>query len=143
MRKLFVFWIRRLRFRVGVLVTWVFFFFTNPPFHLLTNLINRSNFVDPPRSLQSPKTPQTIQKKDYYKVLGVSRDATAKAIKKAFLNAAKIAHPDKQGGSEAKMVALNVAHEVLSDPELRIHVPLLPCRWPRLPSILAPRLQLS
>ncbi|KAF7314087.1 hypothetical protein HMN09_00567800 [Mycena chlorophos] len=56
--------------------------------------------------------------KDYYKILGVSRDADARTIKKAFRNAAKTAHPDK-GGSEQKMAALNEAYEVLSDPELR------------------------
>ncbi|KAJ7628502.1 hypothetical protein FB45DRAFT_918432 [Roridomyces roridus] len=56
--------------------------------------------------------------KDYYKVLGVSRDADERTIKKAFRTAAKSAHPDK-GGSEAKMAALNEAYEVLSNPELR------------------------
>ncbi|KAF5362845.1 hypothetical protein D9758_007086 [Tetrapyrgos nigripes] len=58
------------------------------------------------------------RRKDYYKVLGVSRDADEKTIKKAFRNAAKTAHPDK-GGSEAKMAAVNEAYEVLSDRELR------------------------
>ncbi|KAJ7775622.1 hypothetical protein DFH07DRAFT_901602 [Mycena maculata] len=56
--------------------------------------------------------------KDYYKVLGVARDADERTIKKAYRNGAKTAHPDK-GGSEAKMAALNEAYEVLSDPELR------------------------
>ncbi|KAJ8516418.1 hypothetical protein ONZ45_g6293 [Pleurotus djamor] len=58
------------------------------------------------------------KQKDYYKVLGVSRDADQKTIKKAFRTAAKSAHPDK-GGSEAKMAAVNEAYEVLSNPELR------------------------
>ncbi|THU93664.1 hypothetical protein K435DRAFT_829423 [Dendrothele bispora CBS 962.96] len=58
------------------------------------------------------------RRKDYYKVLGVSRDADQKTIKKAFRTAAKTAHPDK-GGSEAKMAAVNEAYEVLTDPELR------------------------
>jgi len=61
------------------------------------------------------------KQKDYYKVLGVSRDADAKTIKKAFRRGAKTAHPDK-GGSEAKMAALNEAYEVLSNPELRARV---------------------
>ncbi|KAJ6506356.1 hypothetical protein C8R47DRAFT_1241698 [Mycena vitilis] len=56
--------------------------------------------------------------KDYYKVLGVARDADAKTIKKAFRTAAKTAHPDK-GGTEQKMAAVNEAYEVLSNPELR------------------------
>ncbi|KAF5386533.1 hypothetical protein D9757_005915 [Collybiopsis confluens] len=56
--------------------------------------------------------------KDYYKVLGVDRNADEKTIRKAFRRAAKSAHPDK-GGSEAKMAAVNEAYEVLTDPELR------------------------
>ncbi|KLO17381.1 hypothetical protein SCHPADRAFT_925865 [Schizopora paradoxa] len=56
--------------------------------------------------------------KDYYKVLGVARDADERTIKKAYRKAAKTAHPDK-GGSEEKMAAVNEAYEVLSDPELR------------------------
>ncbi|KLT38408.1 hypothetical protein CC85DRAFT_281216 [Cutaneotrichosporon oleaginosum] len=58
------------------------------------------------------------KRKDYYKVLGVGRDADERAIKKAFRKAAKVNHPDV-GGSEEKMAALNEAYEVLSDPELR------------------------
>ncbi|KAI0686160.1 hypothetical protein C8Q76DRAFT_761933 [Earliella scabrosa] len=58
------------------------------------------------------------RQKDYYKVLGVARDADAKTIKKAYRKAVLTAHPDK-GGSEAKMAAVNEAYEVLSDPELR------------------------
>ena len=58
------------------------------------------------------------KQKDYYKVLGVSRDADERTIKKAFRKAAKLAHPDK-GGSEAKMAAVNEAYEVLSDPGAR------------------------
>jgi DnaJ family protein C protein 3 len=58
------------------------------------------------------------KRKDYYKVLGVPRDADDRAIKKAFRTAAKTAHPDV-GGSEEQMAALNEAYEVLSDPELR------------------------
>ncbi|KAJ7211578.1 hypothetical protein GGX14DRAFT_623107 [Mycena pura] len=56
--------------------------------------------------------------KDYYKVLGVARDADLRTIKKAYRNAAKTAHPDK-GGTEQKMAAVNEAYEVLSKPELR------------------------
>ncbi|KAG6375333.1 hypothetical protein JVT61DRAFT_3562 [Boletus reticuloceps] len=58
------------------------------------------------------------KQKDYYKVLGVARDADAKTIKKAFHKAAMTAHPDK-GGSESKMATVNEAYEVLSNPELR------------------------
>lgn len=58
------------------------------------------------------------KKKDYYKVLDVSRDADQKTIKKAYRKATMKAHPDK-GGSEAKMATVNEAYEVLSSPELR------------------------
>jgi DnaJ family protein C protein 3 len=58
------------------------------------------------------------KQKDYYKVLGVARDADERTIKKAFRKAAKTNHPDV-GGSEDKMAQINEAYEVLSDPELR------------------------
>ncbi|GMK57774.1 hypothetical protein CspeluHIS016_0406080 [Cutaneotrichosporon spelunceum] len=58
------------------------------------------------------------KRKDYYKVLGVSRDADERTVKKAFRKAAKENHPDI-GGSEEKMAAINEAYEVLSDTELR------------------------
>ncbi|BEJ17604.1 hypothetical protein CspHIS471_0610050 [Cutaneotrichosporon sp. HIS471] len=58
------------------------------------------------------------KRKDYYKVLGVSRDADERTIKKAFRKAAKENHPDI-GGSEDKMATINEAYEVLSDSELR------------------------
>ncbi|KAG0662003.1 hypothetical protein C6P46_003708 [Rhodotorula mucilaginosa] len=57
--------------------------------------------------------------KDYYKILGVARDADAKTIKRAYRKATLKAHPDKEGGSEEKMAQLNEAYEVLSNPELR------------------------
>ena len=54
------------------------------------------------------------KKKDYYKVLGVSRDADLKTVKKAYRKMAIVAHPDK-GGSEQKMATVNEAYEVLSN----------------------------
>jgi hypothetical protein len=54
------------------------------------------------------------KKKDYYKVLGISRDADSRTIKKAYRKAAMLAHPDK-GGSETKMASVNEAYEVLSN----------------------------
>ncbi|GAA5837567.1 hypothetical protein JCM3766R1_006847 [Sporobolomyces carnicolor] len=59
------------------------------------------------------------KQKDYYKILGVARDADAKTIKRAYRKGTLKAHPDKEGGSEDKMAALNQAYEVLSNPELR------------------------
>lgn len=66
------------------------------------------------------------KQKDYYKVLGVSKDADERDIKKAYRKMTKIYHPDKiqaQGVSkdeaEKKMAQINEAYEVLSDPELK------------------------
>jgi len=64
--------------------------------------------------------------KDYYKVLGVARDADERTIKKAYRTATKTHHPDKAAArgvpkeeAERKMAAINEAYEVLGDPELR------------------------
>ncbi|KAI0751839.1 hypothetical protein C8Q80DRAFT_1231438 [Daedaleopsis nitida] len=70
------------------------------------------------RLTKAQKLLKQSRQKDYYKVLGVARDADAKTIKKAYRKAVLIAHPDK-GGSEQKMATVNEAYEVLSDPELR------------------------
>lgn len=59
--------------------------------------------------------------KDYYKILGISHDATAADIKKAFRSLARKYHPDvsKEADSEEKMKEVNEANTVLSDPEKR------------------------
>lgn len=66
------------------------------------------------------------KQKDYYKVLGVSRDADDRDIKKAYRNLSKVHHPDKAASqgmtkeeAEKKMASINEAYEVLSDGELR------------------------
>lgn len=56
-----------------------------------------------------------MAKRDYYEVLGVSKDASADEIKKAFRRKAIELHPDKQGGDEAKFKEVNEAYEVLKD----------------------------
>lgn len=56
-----------------------------------------------------------MSKKDYYEVLGVSKDASADELKKAFRKAAVKHHPDKEGGDEAKFKEINEAYEVLKD----------------------------
>jgi molecular chaperone DnaJ len=60
-----------------------------------------------------------MAKRDYYEVLGVSKDASADEIKKAFRRAAVQHHPDKEGGDESKFKEINEAYEVLKDSEKR------------------------
>ncbi len=57
--------------------------------------------------------------KDYYKILGVNRDASEDEIKKAFRKLAHVYHPDKSGGDEAKFKEANEAYAVLSDKKKR------------------------
>lgn len=62
------------------------------------------------------------QKRDYYEVLGVSRDADDAALKKAYRTLAKKYHPDMNPGdkeAEQKFKEVNEAYGVLSDPEKR------------------------
>src|SRR3972149_6199209 len=60
-------------------------------------------------------------KRDYYEVLGVSRNASTEELKKAFRRLAMRFHPDrnKDDGAEAKFKEIGEAYEVLSDPEKR------------------------
>jgi len=65
------------------------------------------------------------QQKDYYKELGIPRDANARAIKKAYLKQAMVWHPDKHEKdtdktvAEKKFQAIAEAYEVLSTPEYK------------------------
>lgn len=59
---------------------------------------------------------------DYYRVLGVTRDASAEEIKKAFRSLARDTHPDANPGdarAEARFRQVAEAYEVLSDPDRR------------------------
>ncbi|KAI9831177.1 MAG: hypothetical protein M1826_003842 [Phylliscum demangeonii] len=68
------------------------------------------------------------QRKDYYQVLQVARDADARTIKRAYRLLTRQHHPDKavkktpglsREAAEKKMAAINEAYDVLRDPELR------------------------
>jgi molecular chaperone DnaJ len=56
---------------------------------------------------------------DYYRVLGVPRNASQSEIRNAYRTLAKQRHPDHAGGSEAEFARLQEAHAVLSDPDRR------------------------
>lgn len=62
-----------------------------------------------------------MEYKDYYKILGVAKDADQAEIKKAYRRLARKYHPDvsKESGAEARFKEVNEANEVLSDPEKR------------------------
>ncbi|QQL45039.1 DnaJ C-terminal domain-containing protein [Sulfuriroseicoccus oceanibius] len=70
--------------------------------------------------------------RDYYEVLGVSKDATADEIRKAFRKLARKYHPDvaedKEAGEE-KFKQINEAYEVLGDPEKRKKYDTLGQNW--------------
>ena len=64
----------------------------------------------------------SVQFKDYYKILAIPRTADEKAIKRAFLEQARVWHPDKNPGdpkAEERFKDINEANEVLSDPAKR------------------------
>ncbi|HLC69482.1 MAG TPA: molecular chaperone DnaJ [Patescibacteria group bacterium] len=57
--------------------------------------------------------------KDYYKILGIEKNASADEIKKAFKKMAMQHHPDRPGGDEKKFKEINEAYQVLGDAEKR------------------------
>jgi molecular chaperone DnaJ len=70
----------------------------------------------------SAPNPTEKMARDYYEILGVSRDATGEEIKKAFRRIARVTHPDANDGGPESAAAFREAaeaYEVLSDPERR------------------------
>jgi molecular chaperone DnaJ len=59
--------------------------------------------------------------RDYYEILGVSRDADKEEVKSAYRRLARKYHPDvnKEAGAEERFKEINRAYEVLSEPEVR------------------------
>jgi DnaJ-class molecular chaperone len=73
-----------------------------------------------------------MEYKDYYKILGVPKTATAKEIKAAYRKLARKYHPDVNKGdakSEARFKEINEANEVLSDPAKRQRYDALGSDW--------------
>ncbi len=63
-----------------------------------------------------------MDKKDYYDILGISRDASQEDIKRAYRRLAHQYHPDKNPGdkrAEERFKEINEAYEVLKDPDKR------------------------
>ncbi|HHW59544.1 MAG TPA: DnaJ domain-containing protein, partial [Bacteroidales bacterium] len=73
-----------------------------------------------------------MEYKDYYKILGVSKNSSTEDIKKAYKKLALQYHPDKNPGNkeaEEKFKEINEAYEVLSDPEKRKRYDELGANW--------------
>ena len=61
-----------------------------------------------------------MDKKGYYKILGVAKNATKEEIKKAYKEKAKKHHPDNQGDKE-QFTEINLAYVTLTDSKKRKH----------------------
>jgi curved DNA-binding protein len=72
-----------------------------------------------------------MEYRDYYKILGMARTATADEIKKAYRRLARKFHPDvsKEADAERKFKEVQEAYEVLKDPEKRAAYDQLGSEW--------------
>jgi molecular chaperone DnaJ len=59
------------------------------------------------------------EKRDYYEVLGVKKEASTEEIKKSYRKLAHEYHPDKGTGDATKFKEINEAYQTLSDPQKR------------------------
>ena len=58
--------------------------------------------------------------KDYYHILGISKNASDEEVKKAYRKLAHEHHPDRPGGNEQKFKEINEAYQVLSNKAKRV-----------------------
>ena len=72
-----------------------------------------------------------MQYKDYYNIMGLSRNASQDEVKRAYRKLARKYHPDvsKEPNAEAKFKELGEAYEVLKDPEKRAAYDKLGSNW--------------
>ncbi len=72
-----------------------------------------------------------MEYKDYYKIMGVKRDASADEIRRAYRKLARKYHPDvsKEKDAEVRFKELGEAYEVLKDPEKRRAYDQLGAHW--------------
>ena len=73
-----------------------------------------------------------MNKRDYYEVLGVARDADEKALKSAYRKLAMKYHPDKNpdnADAEHKFKEVSEAYETLKDPQKRAAYDQLGNNW--------------
>jgi curved DNA-binding protein len=72
-----------------------------------------------------------MEYKDYYKIMGVERDASQDDIKRAYRKLARKYHPDvsKEAGAEERFKEVGEAYEVLKDPEKRAAYDQLGADW--------------
>jgi len=72
-----------------------------------------------------------MEYKDYYKIMGVKRDATQNEVKRAYRKLARKYHPDvsKASDAEERFKEVGEAYEVLKDPEKRAAYDQLGSNW--------------
>ncbi len=72
-----------------------------------------------------------MEYKDYYRIMGIEREATQDEIRRAYRKLARKYHPDvsKEGDAEARFKEVGEAYEVLKDPEKRAAYDQLGADW--------------